>query len=74
MQEGKGGNIDVEKAKAIKMSSDWEAICLELDAWIRGQLERTKTCSAEGLSRIQARISAYEEVKNLPGIVIDRED
>ena len=65
--------MEVERAKAIKMSSDWEAICAELDSWIAGQLQRAKTCTPQDLFRIQQRISAYEEVQRLPDVVVDRE-
>jgi len=66
--------MDIEKAKAIKASSDWEAICVELDRWIQGYVMNLKTCEADKLTLIQTRISAYEEVKQLPLIVIDREE
>lgn len=66
--------MNTERAKAIEASSDWQEICKELDLWVKMQLERTKTCNPEDLTRIQAKISSYEEVKNLPRIVIDREE
>lgn len=66
-------NMDIERAKSIKMSSEWEDVCKELDVWILAELNKTRTCDIEALKKIQSRISAFEEVKDLPQIIIDRE-
>jgi len=66
--------MDIERAKAIDSSTDWGEIKKELDLWIFGQMERTKVCDPDDLRKIQARIAAYEEVKNLPQIVIERNE
>lgn len=66
--------MDIERAKAIKVSTDWEAVCKEIDRWIADELSKTRTCSPDQLPKIQATIGAYEEVKVLPDIVIDREE
>ena len=64
--------MDIERAKAIKMSADWEEICKEIDVIVKSKLEQTKICLPEQLVRIQAEISTYEGIKNLPQNVIDR--
>jgi hypothetical protein len=66
--------MDIERAKSINMSTDWEEICKEIDHWILSQLERTKTCHPEQLGKIQATISAFEQIKKLPQVVIDRDE
>ena len=66
--------MDIEKAKAIRSSSNWEDIQKELDVWIQAELQKTKTCSPDRLIIIQTTISAFEKVKNLPTIVIEREE
>jgi hypothetical protein len=66
--------VNIEKAKAIKMSSDWEEVRKELDVWIDSSMKRMKDCAPDELVKLQAKIRAYEEVKNLPDAVIDREE
>ena len=64
--------MDIERAKAIKMSADWEEICKEIDTIIQSKLNQTRVCLPENLVRLQAEISTYEGIKNLPQNVIDR--
>ena len=66
--------MDSETAKAIDAGSHWTAIKAEIDTWIAGQFSKMKTCQPEQLGALQARIAAYEEVKQLPQIVCDREE
>ena len=66
--------MDSETAKSIDASLHWTAIKAEIDIWIAGQFERMKTCQPNELEALQARVAAYEEVKELPQIVIDREE
>ena len=66
--------MDLETAQAINQSLHWTAIKVEIDSWIAGQFEKMKTCQPDQLGALQARIAAYEEVKNLPQIVCDREE
>ena len=66
--------MDTEKAKAIRTSSNWEYIQQELDLWILSELQKTKNCLPEDLIRIQTTIGAFEKVKCLPDIIIDREE
>ena len=65
--------MEIEQAKAISLSSDWELVCKEIDLWIGYLLNKTRTCSPEQLPHIQAEIGAYEKVKNLPRTVIERD-
>ena len=66
--------MDIEQAKAIRSSSNWETIQKELDSWIYAEMQKMKTCSEGDLIRIQTTISAFEKVKNLPTVVIEREE
>lgn len=66
--------MDIEKAKALQSSSQWEDVLRELDIWIANELQKTKTCTSEKLIIIQTTISAFEKVKSLPSVVIDREE
>ena len=63
--------MEIEKAKAIRSSGNWEDILKELDVWINNELQKTKICTPEKLIIIQTTISAFEKVKSLPTIVID---
>jgi len=66
--------MDVEQAKTIKASTDWQAVCDELDQWVLMELSRTRVCRPEELTAVQAHIRAFEKVKQLPQIVIEREE
>ena len=64
----------IETAKSIKASSNWEAIKVELDRWKNDAFETMKNCTPDQLPRLQAEVKSYDKVKNLPDIVIDREE
>jgi len=66
--------MNIEKAKEISSSSNWAEILVELDSWIREQESKLRTCVPEDLSRIQGNIQLLERVKQLPQVVIDREE
>ncbi len=65
--------MKIEDAKVIKHSSHWRAVEEELDNWTQGTYEKMKNCTPEELQGLQATVKAYQEVKRLPQIVIDRE-
>jgi len=66
--------MDIEQAKAIRSSSNWEQIRKELDSWINAEMQKMRFCSPDDLIRIQTTIEAFEKVKNLPTVVIEREE
>jgi hypothetical protein len=66
--------VDYEKAQEIRSSGNWEEVIRELDSWIRAEELKLRGCIPEQLSNIQQTIAAYEKVKNLPTIVIEREE
>ncbi len=66
--------MDLETAKAVKHSAHWTHIEAELDSWKVSAYETMKNCTPEQLPALQAEVKAYEKVKNLPQIVIDREE
>jgi hypothetical protein len=66
--------MDTERAKILKQSPDWNAVCKELDLWIQTEVNKLRNCRPEDLNNIQVRINLLEEVKSLPQIVIDREE
>ena len=68
------GIMEIETAKAVRTSSNWEAIKAELDRWRNDTFEAMKLCTPEQLPALQAEVKAYEKVKKLPDIVIDREE
>lgn len=66
--------MDIEVAKTVRASSNWEHIKAELDRWKNDTFETMKHCSQEQLPALQAEVKAYEKVKKLPDIVIGREE
>jgi hypothetical protein len=64
--------MDIEKAKAL--STYWDEVQKELDKWIANEFQKIKTCEPDQLKQIQARIAAFEEIKNLPQVVVEREE
>ncbi len=66
--------MNTETAKDLKSSSLWEALLGEIDLKIKGVETQLRTCPPQVLSSLQARIKAFEEVKLIPQMVIDREE
>jgi hypothetical protein len=66
--------MDIEKAKAIRSSGNWAEVEKELDLWVHAELQKTKRCSPDNLVGIQTTIQAFEKVKNLPTIVVERDE
>ena len=65
--------MDIERAKEMKNSLLWAGIVEELDLRIHCESQKFRTCKAEDLKLIQARIGIFEEVKRIPDDVIDRQ-
>ena len=66
--------MTAEQAKQLKESALWDALCVEIDQFINMEVANLRQCGREDLERIQSKITAYELLKNLPNIVIDREE
>ena len=64
----------IEKAKEIRSSDNWAEITKELDEWIKAEEHKLRHCIPEELGKIQYTIMILEKVKNLPTIVIEREE
>ena len=66
--------MNIEQAKEISSSVNWAEIVKELDLWIKEQENKLRSCVPEDLGRIQGMIQLLEKVKNLPQVVIDRDE
>jgi hypothetical protein len=66
--------LDLEKAKEIHSSQIWTEVCGELDLWIRSEEIKLRSCVPEQLPKIQKVIETLERVKDLPRVVIEREE
>ena len=66
--------MELEKAKEIHSSQNWTEIVNEIDSWIKAEEQKLRVCITEQLSEIQITIKVLEKVKNLPQVVIDREE
>lgn len=65
--------MDIDRAEELKSSLIWSSVIEEMDRKIFYETTKLKTCKAEDLLLIQARISVFEELKRLPEDVIDRQ-
>lgn len=66
--------MEIEKAKEIHSSLLWEEVTKELDMWIHAEELKLRTCVGDQLPEIQQVIATLEKVKQLPTIVIEREE
>ena len=66
--------MNIETAKDLQSSLMWRDFVGEIDLKIKGIENQLRTCSAQSLPSLQARIKAFEEVKQIPQMVIDREE
>jgi len=66
--------MNVEKAKEIRHSGNWTEVCSELNEWIKKEMNKLLICRSEDLRDVQLTIKILEKVKNLPEVVIDREE
>jgi len=66
-------NSFVKQAEDMKSSLIWSTIVNELERKIYYETQKLRTCSPEELRDIQAKIQAFESLKNLPQDIIDRE-
>ena len=63
--------MEIERARGLKQSSDWESVKKVLDGWIGSCEQQLRTCNAHELQHLQSSITTLEKVKMLPEIVID---
>jgi len=61
-----------ETAVELKHAMLWDAVKKEIDENIHNETLKLRQCKSEDLKMIQMRIALYEEIKQLPQIVIDR--
>ena len=66
--------MTLEQARDMKHSLGWTAVVGEIDERINVEMSKLIQCNAENLHAIQMRVRVYEELKNLPQDVIERED
>ena len=64
--------MDAERAQECKTSLMWAEIVEEVERKIHYESQKLRTCKPEELLLVQAKILAYESIKNLPNDVIDR--
>ena len=64
--------MTAEDAKEIQTSSMWRKVVEEIDMRVKFETQKLRTCKAEDLLLIQARIDVFEQVTRLPGDVVDR--
>lgn len=63
-----------EEAKDLKNSSIWEKVNIEINDRIDKCLQQMRVCSVDDFLVLQLKIKMYEELRNLPQDVIDRND
>jgi hypothetical protein len=66
--------MNEHQAKELKSSSLWTYICNELEFRRTAELNRLVTCDRDEIDMVRTRINVYDEIKNLPETVIDREE
>lgn len=64
--------MDIESARELRQSALWTKVCEEIDSWIRAEELKLRQCTAEELPILQVRLQAFEQVKTLPDVVIER--
>ena len=66
--------MHVDEAKELQVSEVWRKLCQELDSRILGLMQQlSKAATWEDSIRLQARIQAMTELKNLPLSIVERE-
>ena len=67
--------LTLEQARELRNTTLWnEGVLGELDLWINAELHKMKSCQPDDLFRHQLAIQVLERVKQLPDIVVDREE
>ena len=66
--------MSLEKAKELRNTDIWKEVCRELDYRISMLAQQLRICSLEEVRDKQIRIALLEEIKNLPEVIINREE
>ena len=65
--------MDIVAAKELKNSSLWREVEKEIDHRVSALKNELITCQDEDLIRIRTKILTYEDLKNMPETVIERD-
>jgi hypothetical protein len=65
--------MDIVAAKELKNSSLWEQVEKEIDFRVNALKNELITCKDIDLVRIRTKILTYEDLRNLPETVIERD-
>ena len=66
--------FDLELWRSIPQTQVWEQIVFEIDRRIRNEMESLTMCAPQDLTKIQERIRALNELKQMPEQVVNREE
>lgn len=65
--------LRVEQAKELAHSEAFKGFCEEIDSRVALIFKAMVSCKPDQLIALQAKVQALEEVKRIPGDVIERE-
>lgn len=65
--------MDIRAAKELQNSSLWTEVQKEIDHRVNALKNELITCKDEDLVRIRTKILTYEDLKNMPETVIERD-
>jgi hypothetical protein len=65
--------MELIAAKELKNSSLWREVEKEIDYRVNALKNELITCKDEDLIRIRTKILTYEDLKNMPETVIERD-
>lgn len=65
--------MDLRSAHELVNSSLWKAVEKEIDYRVNALKNELITCRDEDLVRIRTKILTYEDLKNMPATVIERD-
>lgn len=66
--------MTADRARELKQLEIWQEVQAEIDKFSNAELLKLRSCKPEDLKGIQDKIAVYEMIRNLPQIVIDREE
>jgi len=66
--------MSLEKAQELNNTDLWKDVCKELDFRIFNLIQQLKICGIDEVREKQVRIATFEELKNLPVVIINREE
>lgn len=66
--------MELEQAREISSSSIWQWVEFEINYRIKAYEKELRYVKSDKLVKIQERIQALEELKDLPSSVVEREE